>query len=242
MADELKQSGGRRIVPQAEADALVAKAGTASITRTRVGKPSGTKKPLNRREFLSYAMAGSLAVLTAMGLATVTSPNDEDALVAELPGKGEWIPGGFAYPIIKQGEFGGKFILTRSADSYTLEEPPELNPTGKFYIVRVPKPSGKELEELEKEVLKTSSGIVADDLGESYLIAIYQVCTHLGCLIPFQGAQNRFICPCHGSTFERDSHYVLGPAPRNLDQFPIIIENGQITVDTGKKATGVTHA
>lgn len=243
MADDNKQSGGRRIITQAESDALVAKAGNSSVTRTKVGKPTGNKKRVNRREFLSIATAGSLAVLTATGLGTMVSPNETDDLVASLVGKdvnGKTNPfqGGFAYPIIPPGQFGGDFILPRKADSYTMDEQPELNATGKFFLVRVPKG-----DNLPNDVLNTSSAIIAADLQDSYLIAIYQVCTHLGCLIPFQASENRFICPCHGSTFERSSNYVLGPAPRNLDQFPVLVgPDGTITVQTGKKATGATHA
>ncbi len=231
MAEKVKQSGGRRIISQAEADALVAKSGVDPTSRTRVGK-TRERLPMNRREFLAYATAGSLAVLTALGLGTIVSPNSDDDLVAQLPDDGEWIPGGFAYPRIKVGEFGGKFILTRTPDSYTTEEAPELNAAGKFYVVKVQK----------DDLVSTNNGDVGADLGDTYLQAIYQVCTHLGCLIPFQSAENRFICPCHGSTFQRSSNYVLGPAPRNLDQFPVTIEDGVIVVDTGKKATGLSHA
>lgn len=236
MADDTKQSGGRRIVSQAEADALVVKAGTTSIKRTRVGKPMRERLQMNRREFMSYATAGSLALLTALGLGTMVSPNNNDELVKQLPGQGKWIPGGFAYPRIKAGEFGGKFTLTRGVDSYTTTEAPELNSGGKFYMVRV----DANAPVTDNGIVPTNDGIVG--LEQQGLLAVYQVCTHLGCLIPFQAAENRFICPCHGSTFQRNSNYVLGPAPRNLDQFPITVEEGVIVVDTGKKKTGKTHA
>lgn len=238
MAENPKQSGGRRIVSQAEAEAVTAKAGVSSVTRTKVGKPVGERLGLNRREFMAYATAGSLAVLTALGLGTMISPNKDDDLVRELTGGGEWIPGGFAYPRIKAGQFGGKFTLARSGESYSVEEAPELNSTGKFFIVKV----DKNKSEAENGIVPTNDNNVGVETGDgAYLIAIYQVCTHLGCLIPFQASQNRFICPCHGSTFERNSHYVLGPAPRNLDQFPVTLENGALVVDTGKKKTGLTH-
>ena len=54
-------------------------------------------------------------------------------------------------------------------------------------------------------------------------------------------AAERFICPCHGSTYERDSKYVRGPAPRNLDQFRVKIVNGNVTVDTGQRVFGEPH-
>ena len=74
------------------------------------------------------------------------------------------------------------------------------------------------------------------------LMAIYQVCVHLGCLVPYIPSEKRFICPCHGSTYERDTQYVRGPAPRNLDQFPVKVVNGNIVVNTGLRRTGNPHA
>ena len=227
MAENTRQSGGRAIITQAEADAISAKAGIPQ--RARVGRPQRDRLKMNRRELLSYATAGSLAVMTAIGLGTMLSPNQDDELIQQLPGEGAWIPGGFAYPRIKAGEFGGKFILGKAPEEYGLDAQPELNASGKFFVVRIP------------TTVETNDGFVGLDLGDgTALIAIYQVCTHLGCLIPFQAAENRFICPCHGSTFQRESVYVLGPAPRNLDQFPVALEEGLLIVDTGKKATGLT--
>ena len=237
MAQNEKQSAGRAIISQLEAEAVTNKAGTSAVTRTKVGKGLTEKRGINRREFMAYATAGSLAVLTALGLGSLVSPNKDDELLVALGG-GEVIPGGFAYPRIKAGEFGGKFTIPRAPDSYTLTEAPELNSSGKFYIVKV---ANEENKEAENGIVPSNDGKSGVEASDGYVMAIYQVCTHLGCLIPFQTAQNRFICPCHGSTFERNSHYVIGPAPRNLDQFPITIENGVMVVDTGKKKTGKSH-
>ncbi|CAM9494810.1 unnamed protein product, partial [Choristocarpus tenellus] len=33
---------------------------------------------------------------------------------------------------------------------------------------------------------------------------IVAVCTHLGCVVPWNKAENKFICPCHGSQYNRD--------------------------------------
>jgi cytochrome b6-f complex iron-sulfur subunit len=138
--------------------------------------------------------------------------------------------GGFSYPRIKEGTFGGQFTVDRKATSFTLDENPELNASGKFYITKV------------ASLVAVEDGGVAGNEANG-IIAIYQVCTHLGCLVPFDGGQNRFICPCHGSTFERDSVYVLGPAPRSLDQFEVLVtSDNSIIVDTGKKRTGKIHA
>lgn len=42
---------------------------------------------------------------------------------------------------------------------------------------------------------------------------INAVCTHLGCVVPFNSAENKFICPCHGSQYNFQGKVVRGPAP-----------------------------
>jgi cytochrome b6-f complex iron-sulfur subunit len=219
------RNAGRRVITQEEADAIQAKARPDAppvVRRSRV--------KITRREALVYALAGSTALYLGTAAATMTAPDPErDPLLKSItPAEvQEVVPGGFAYPRFRAGEFGGKFVLQQPASAYTKEQAPDLNPNGKFYVAKVtddpgtvenPNPSGERV------------------------IAIYQVCTHLGCLIPFIQSENRFICPCHGSTFERSSKYVRGPAGRNLDQFVTEVDaNGVITVDTGTKQTGKGH-
>ena len=44
--------------------------------------------------------------------------------------------------------------------------------------------------------------------------------------------KQRFIDPCHGSTYESTGEYVRGPAPRDLDQFGVVVgEDGSIEID-----------
>lgn len=42
---------------------------------------------------------------------------------------------------------------------------------------------------------------------------INAVCTHLGCVVPWNAAENKFICPCHGSQYNEQGRVVRGPAP-----------------------------
>ena len=44
-----------------------------------------------------------------------------------------------------------------------------------------------------------------------------------------------FLCPCHASAFDITGEVISPPAPRALDLYPLIIENGIVTVDTGKR-------
>ncbi len=75
------------------------------------------------------------------------------------------------------------------------------------------------------------------------LLAVFRKCTHLGCTVPWNAAEDQFHCPCHGSLFDKHTGVVKGgPAPRPLDPFALTIEDGQVMVDTNpthvKQRTG----
>lgn len=42
------------------------------------------------------------------------------------------------------------------------------------------------------------------------------VCTHLGCVVPYDAGAGKFICPCHGSQYAADGGLMKGPAPMPL--------------------------
>lgn len=117
----------------------------------------------------------------------------------------------FLMPRFKAGEFGGVFFMGPETSLPQSDAPPEAVTTGKFWLVNT------------------------DDQGP---LALYMVCTHLGCLYKWEQANNRFECPCHGSKFTREGLFIEGPAPRSLDMFAITIENGEVAVDTGKRVLG----
>jgi cytochrome b6-f complex iron-sulfur subunit len=231
------RNAGRRVISQADADAITAKSGVQKPTPA--AKPKGAG--INRRELLAIAMAGSTALFTVAGLVYITSPDPAaDPLLGQVvPGqlnqqtgdKSFPVAGGFAYPRIKAGTFGGKFTLDKKASDFTVNDDPLLIADGKFFVVKV-------APDASVQPVPDEDGNVNPD----NIMAIYQVCVHLGCLVPYIPSEKRFICPCHGSTYERDTQYVRGPAPRNLDQFPVKVVNGNITVNTGLRRTGNPHA
>lgn len=45
---------------------------------------------------------------------------------------------------------------------------------------------------------------------------INAVCTHLGCVVPWNISENKFKCPCHGSQYNSEGKVIRGPAPRSL--------------------------
>src|SRR5258708_2104032 len=131
-------NAGRRVITQLEAQAPAAKAGTPPA-------PAATQRTgVKRREFLAYAMAASGALFMAGALTTLTMPDPSaDPLLGKLiphttnPQTGDKsypVSGGFAYPRIEIGTFGGKFTLDQKASAFTVNDEPLLVPDGKFYV------------------------------------------------------------------------------------------------------------
>lgn len=56
--------------------------------------------------------------------------------------------------------------------------------------------------------------VTEDNTLQDY--AINSVCTHLGCVVPWNASENKFICPCHGSQYDATGKVVRGPAPLSL--------------------------
>lgn len=50
------------------------------------------------------------------------------------------------------------------------------------------------------------------------LHAVSAVCTHMGCVLSWNGAEKSWDCPCHGSRFDVDGRVLHGPAVKDLAQ------------------------
>jgi Rieske Fe-S protein len=57
-------------------------------------------------------------------------------------------------------------------------------------------------------------GAFRETNGTLHLVSLR--CTHLGCLLRFNGAERSWDCPCHGSRFDVDGAVLEGPAVRPL--------------------------
>ena len=67
-------------------------------------------------------------------------------------------------------------------------------------------------------------------LGDGSLRARGTTCTHLGCQVRPGG--EFLVCPCHGSTFDRQGAVVRGPAQRPLTSYPVAVSEDRITIHT----------
>jgi Rieske Fe-S protein len=61
-------------------------------------------------------------------------------------------------------------------------------------------------------------------------VAISHRCMHLGCPVRYVEASQRFICPCHGGTYDIEGKVAGGPPVRPLDRFYTRVRNGDVEV------------
>jgi cytochrome b6-f complex iron-sulfur subunit len=70
---------------------------------------------------------------------------------------------------------------------------------------------------------------------EGKLVALSNICTHLGCVPNWMPAELKFKCPCHGSGYYTSGINFEGPAPRPLERYKIgLTPEGTIKVDKTK--------
>lgn len=65
-------------------------------------------------------------------------------------------------------------------------------------------------------------------------------CTHLGCMTRYLEDEQKIVCPCHGSKFDTEGVVRGGPAPRPLDRLKVVLQEGQLVVDTRLKVDNKT--
>jgi nitrite reductase/ring-hydroxylating ferredoxin subunit len=63
--------------------------------------------------------------------------------------------------------------------------------------------------------------------------ALSAVCTHMGCILNYSKFRDRFECPCHGATFEKDGQPTNYSSPLSrLPSLQVRVEKGQVQVYT----------
>lgn len=72
--------------------------------------------------------------------------------------------------------------------------------------------------------------IIVNESGEIAEYGLNAVCTHLGCVVPWNSGEGKFVCPCHGSQYDKTGKVVRGPAPLSLALVNAeVTEDGEVT-------------
>jgi len=115
-----------------------------------------------------------------------------------------WLGGGFVYFFVPPGGGGGGGLVAKDAlgdDVLTAK-----------WIESVPYPKRSLVQGLKGDAHYLI--VKQDKTLEDY--AINAVCTHLGCVVPWNLAALKYMCPCHGSQYDATGKVIRGPAPLSL--------------------------
>ena len=202
MAARAAKAAGQTAPPPAPAPAAPAAAAPAPAAAKAAPRPAAAARPAAAPAARPAAPPAAETVdpkITRRELLNYAWLASIGLLAVETVGLSLW----FAFPNFKEGQFGGLFNIGDAAGVL-----PEVNSgpvpftDGKFWLVNVDTES-------------------PDGEPRKGVLAIYKVCTHLGCLYEWVPVTTRFECPCHGSKFALTGDYLAGPARRSLDRFVI---------------------
>jgi len=74
--------------------------------------------------------------------------------------------------------------------------------------------------------------LIIEGEGAIGAIGLNAICTHLGCVVPWNSGENKFICPCHGSQYDPEGTVVRGPAPLPLALAHVAVEGERVLLST----------
>jgi Rieske Fe-S protein len=78
-------------------------------------------------------------------------------------------------------------------------------------------------------IARQGVGASADDF-----VALSSICPHLGCRVRWEGARDRFFCPCHDGAFDRRGVATSGPpaaAGQRLARYALKVEGGLLFIE-----------
>lgn len=76
----------------------------------------------------------------------------------------------------------------------------------------------------------TNEGVYLTRTGDTWL-ALEQTCPHQGCPVDWHGGDARFVCPCHGSAYDRLGNVVQGPSARGLYRHQVAVQRDALVIE-----------
>jgi len=67
-------------------------------------------------------------------------------------------------------------------------------------------------------------------LAQSEWRAFSAVCTHLGCIVQYDGARRIIWCACHNGQYDLNGKVIAGPPPAPLTEYTVHLRGDQIVV------------
>ncbi len=199
----------------------------------RTGEAEDADARYERLEAWARDRIGGLGRVTHRWSGQVQEPVDGLAFIGRNPGDGHvYVATGFSGNGITHGTLAGvllaDLVLGRPNDWASVYEPGRISLRAAPSFLRenvktaghyAELASGGDVED-EEQIARGQGAIVRRGLRK---VAVYRDpsgelhersahCTHLGCVVAWNGAERTWDCPCHGSRFDVDGNVVHGPA------------------------------
>jgi cytochrome b6-f complex iron-sulfur subunit len=103
---------------------------------------------------------------------------------------------------------------------------------------------------LKRRIFLAPAGDIPSGKGRSYrlpdggtalvahtgagIVALSDVCPHLGCKVRYEESKGQFLCPCHGGVFEKDGRAIAGPPAeegKNLTRYAVTKVGENLFID-----------
>ena len=81
-----------------------------------------------------------------------------------------------------------------------------------------------------KELIYGGTPILLINRPAKGFVAFSRVCTHLGCLVDYNKAESRILCPCHGAFFDLQGNVLSGPPSKPLLPISLKVEAESVVI------------
>jgi thiosulfate dehydrogenase [quinone] large subunit len=213
--------------------ALNAAAPQGGTTKRQLAASTRQAAEIERRTVLQKAAAASVVTLSGIALGGLVSVIGRLLHTPQRSGTVASTPGG-AMPATSSPPTsgGGPTAVTGTT----------AGPTAPTNAPTVPVPKGTRIGPAADVPVGGAASFTDPALQVPALVvqvkrgdfrAFSAICPHAGCTVQFDGTNDVFACPCHGSVFNATTGAVLqGPAPTGLSPIPVVLgPNGQLYVD-----------
>jgi Rieske Fe-S protein len=215
----------------------VAAGGEAALTtEAKAYQDPGTPEEVNRRAFLARATIFTGSIV-GLGLSI--------PLIASLVPKPELVDANKGFAPLNKAEFAE---LERTLDKpvkifFTKPVTDGYSKVDIDYYVWGLKLSADDLAKFHAERPElfdpAKRGAIDYEVGNLGFVMFSSLCPHLNCKYDWDDTLKGFLCPCHGSRFNKygrkltaaEVHGNPGPAPRGLDPLPFREQSGIAEVE-----------
>jgi len=200
-----------------------------AVHEAQAYKDPGSPEEQSRRQFLAnatLAVGGVIGLVLTVPLVGSLIP---ESLIKPDTAGGTWadLPADGMKQLAEKTDAPVKITFKfKYADGYF----PPADDTQFLWGVKLTPEQAQNFKAKRPDIYANPAGKIGYEAVVMNFVIFSSICPHLGCRYEWQGAANRFICPCHGSQFGPEGDKLAGPAPRGLDPLPLRDKDGAAQV------------